>query len=396
MSKWRLIKNSVRFAFRAKRRWITFVVIFALLSAFTTLFINIFNSYGTELLLYHKGFYIKANDYGTVTLSQGEALSQEILKLPQVESVHIFKYFDLGSYIRVFSIDVASRWLFKEAKPSFLLHGQYLTGRGQALISKNNTFLGDSGLSSINISITIKLANILTFDNSTSTFRLSVVGELGDKIVASHKLKLFVTEDDFTQLHDFVNVSTPIYCYSMAVLVNGPLYNPFDNSIYNNKMALDDPDEPLSQLVKNPTYGLWGDPDPGNPAAAKKDRASRFLYFIVGIAGGIVLTILYNFLIVWFRKREIAILRALGYENGEIRINMLGESFTISFIGYIVGIASIIIYYAANGMTFSNQLLSIWAILASFGIVVLITIPGLLLSSFSFVRVSPIILFRGR
>ena len=89
-------------------------------------------------------------------------------------------------------------------------------------------------------------------------------------------------------------------------------------------------------------------------------------------------------------------LRALGYEKGEIRINLIGESLTISFLGYTIGILGIIVYYLAQGMTFTNQLLSIWALLTSFAIVVLISIPGLLLSSLSFVKVSPIILFKGR
>ena len=109
-----------------------------------------------------------------------------------------------------------------------------------------------------------------------------------------------------------------------------------------------------------------------------------------------MLTILYNFLIVWFRRREVAVLRAMGYEKGEIRINLMGESLTISFVGYLIGILAILIYFWIQQMAFNNYLLTWTTLLISFSIVVLLTIPGLLLSSLSFVRVSPVILFKAR
>ena len=84
MGKWRLIKNSVRFAFRAKRRWITFVIIFAFLSAFITFFAGVFNMYSTDELLEQKGFYIKANGYGSVTDAQAQSIFTEISGLSQV------------------------------------------------------------------------------------------------------------------------------------------------------------------------------------------------------------------------------------------------------------------------------------------------------------------------
>ncbi len=118
--------------------------------------------------------------------------------------------------------------------------------------------------------------------------------------------------------------------------------------------------------------------------------------FFFGIVGGIVLTILYNFLIVWFRRREVAVLRAMGYKKNEIRINLLGESLTISFVGYLVGILAIVIGFWILQMLTNNSLLTWATLLVSFVVVVVLTIPGLLLSSLSFVRVSPVILFKAR
>ena len=392
---WRLIKNSVRFAFRAKRRWITFVIIFAFLSAFITLFVGAFNQYSTEQLLNQKGFYVKATDEGTVTEAQGLNLKTGIEALTQVEKVALFRYFDLGDYIRVYGVDPASKWMFGDEKPSFLINGKYADKQGEVIVSKNATIRADVGTILGNVSSTLQKGDLLVFENSTK-LELDVVGEIDDLIFAQDKLKIFVTNPDFDLLYsDFGNGVTK-YCHSLALLVFGKLYSPFDKEIYNNMIALDTPGEPLYLLVKNPTYGDWADPITAGPDVARKDRATRMLYFIFGVVGGVLLTILYNFLIVWFRRREVAVLRALGYEKGEIRINLLGESFTISLVGYIIGILSIIIYYAARGMTFTNQLLAWQTLLVSFSIVVLLTIPGLLLSSLSFVRVSPVILFKAR
>lgn len=396
MGKWRLIKNSVRFAFRAKRRWITFVIIFAFLSAFITFFAGVFNMYSTDELLEQKGFYIKANGYGSVTDAQAQSIFTEISGLSQVESVALFRYFDLGDYIRVFGVDPDFQWAFREAKPSLITDGHYVQSFGDAVVSQNATIKADVGTFPGNISVSLQKGDILHFENPTTTFELTVVGEIKDIIVAPDKLRIYITDTDFESLHTDFGASSPIYCYSMAVLVKGDLYAPFNTDIYDNMNTLDDPSEPLFILTENIVFGDWLDPDYAIPDTVKKDRASRFLYFIFGMVGGILLTILYNFLIVWFRRREIAVLRAMGYEKGEIRINLLGESLTISIVGYIIGILAILIYFWTQQMTFTNQLLNLWTLLISFGIVVGLTLPGLFLSSFSFVRVSPVILFKGR
>ncbi len=391
---WRLIKNSVRFAFRAKRRWITFVIIFAFLSAFITLFVGAFNQYSTEQLLNQKGFYVKATDEGTVTEAEGLNLKTQIEALPEVEKVALFRYFDLGDYIRVYGVDPASKWMYGDAKPSFLRTGKYIEQQGEALVSINATIRADVGTILGNVSATLQKGDLLVFENSTR-LAFNVVGEITDLIFTQDKLKIFVTDTDFDLLYSDFGSGITKYCHSISVTVLGKLYSPFDKEIYNNMMALYG-SSPLSVLVENPTYGDWGDPIAQDPNVSRRDRATRMLYFIFGVVGGILLTVLYNFLIVWFRRREVAVLRAMGYEKGEIRINLLGESFTISFVGYILGILSIIIYYAARGMTFTNQLLAWQTLLVSFSIVVLLTIPGLLLSSLSFVRVSPVILFKAR
>lgn len=109
-----------------------------------------------------------------------------------------------------------------------------------------------------------------------------------------------------------------------------------------------------------------------------------------------VLVLLYNALIVWFRKREIAVLRAMGYKKREIRINLLGESLTISLLGFIIGLSAMLIYFWTQGFTFTNQVITPLTLLMSFGIVVGLSIPGLLIASVSFTRVNPILLFKAR
>ncbi|MHA1201681.1 MAG: ABC transporter permease [Candidatus Heimdallarchaeaceae archaeon] len=398
MAMWRLIKNSVRFAFRAKKRWITFVVIFAFLSAFITFFAGTFNQYATDDLLEQKGFYIKAQNTESlkVNASQAEALVGEIEDLPGIESVAMFRFFDLGDYIRVFGVDPGSSWMFKSAKPSLIRNGHYISERSDVVISTGSTIKADLGTFSSNVSATIHIGEQINFVNAAeTTFELNVVGEINDTVNAPDKLRMFISDEDFDYLHDNFADTTPIYCESISVLVVGNLYNPFSDEIFENMILYDEASEPLFTLVNEGSYGSWIPPDTV-AESVKKQRATDFLIFIFGITGGILLTILYNFLIVWFRRREVAVLRAMGYEKREIRINLLGESLTISFVGYLVGILAIVIYFWVQQMAFSNYLLTWTTLLISFVIVVVLTIPGLLLSSLSFVRVSPVILFKAR
>ncbi|MCK4895977.1 MAG: ABC transporter permease [Candidatus Heimdallarchaeota archaeon] len=398
MAMWRLIKNSVRFAFRAKKRWITFVVIFAFLSAFITFFAGTFNQYATDDLLEQKGFYIKAQNTEIIKVneSQAEALVDQIEDLPGIESVAMFRFFDLGDYIRVFGVDPGSSWMFKSAKPSLIRSGRYIIERSDVVISTGSTIKADLGTFSSNVSATLHIGEQINFVNAAeTTFELNVVGEINDTVNAPDKLRMFISDEDFDYLHDNFADTTPVYCESISVLVIGNLYNPFSEEIFENMIRYDEPSEPLFTLVNEGSYGSWVPPDTV-AESVKKQRATDFLIFIFGIAGGILLTILYNFLIVWFRRREVAVLRAMGYEKGEIRINLLGESLTISFVGYLIGILAIIIYFWIQQMAFSNYLLTWTTLLISFVIVVVLTIPGLLLSSLSFVRVSPVILFKAR
>ncbi len=399
MALWRLFKNSIRFAFRARKRWFTFMIIFALLSAFVTLLVSEFNNFATADLMNHKGFYSLAVENST-TLEQGEALKAQLEALEGVETVALFPYFDFGSYMRVFGVDPEHKWMFSRAKPTTLTSGKYLSHDGEVMASSNSSLKADFGETAIDVVVTIRKGEKITFINNTGSApvmkTLEVVGDIDDDIKADGKLKIFVTMNDFEEIHDYYGADTTIYCYSIALIVQGDLFKPFDNTIEQNMQALRTPGSSFLTTVGNNTYGDWQAPIHSVPSETQKERARATLAFVVGVIGGFVLTILYNFLIVWFRKREIAILRAMGYKHTEIRISLLGEVLTISFFGYLTGVLGILIYYWFQGMTFMNETMSLMTLLISFCLVVIISIPGLLVASFSFNKVSPIMLFKGR
>ncbi len=400
MNFWRLFKNSVKFAFRAKKRWITFVIIFALLSAFITFFVSTFNGYNTENLIEYKGFYLKESSSHSVTEVQGKNFAANITELPQVENVTLFRYFDLGSYIRVFSVDPAARWMFDDAKPSLLSTGRYIMFKNEALISYGATIHADLGGLSSSVNATLHRGESLIFGNGAENVTISIVGEIHDKIFAPSKLKLFLNDETFDYIQQNFSDNATVYCYSLTVLVKGDMYNPFSSDLYNNIKALSSQDNIIyidpTDTEQTSKFGTWTVYYTPEAIRTKKAVATDFLYFVSGIAGGITLVLLYNALIVWFRKREIAVLRAMGYSKGEIRINLVGESITISFIGFIVGISIMLIYFWTQNMTFTNQVITPFTILISFGIVVVLAIPGLLITSVSFTKVNPILLFKGR
>ncbi len=397
MALWRLMKNSIRFAFRAKKRWITFVIIFAFLATFTTLFVSTFNEYNTAQLMRHKGFYIKADNNNPVTESVGEQLVDYYrTTISSVEKVVLFRYFDLGEQIRFYSVDPADKWLF-EVKPSNIFSGRYISSNGQAIVSTNAYLKIDAANITGEFRESLKTGDTLQFINDGEPFELNVVGQVNDTTIALRdRVRIYITNDDFDYINQQVGGNVQIYSHSIALTVTGELFNPFNEDVNNNMLNLMDLDSPLYIYQTEGAYGEWGDPRYEDPLEMRKIRTTNYLYFGVGILGGIILTILYNFLLGWFRKREIAVLRAMGYEKGEIRINLLGESLTISMFGYLLGILAILVYFLLRGYTLANQLLTPTTLLLSFIIVVVISIPGMLISSFSINRVSTVILFKGR
>ena len=108
-----------------------------------------------------------------------------------------------------------------------------------------------------------------------------------------------------------------------------------------------------------------------------------------------LISLLFSYLISRFRRREIAVLKALGYSNGSVRTALVAESITISLIGFFVGLGSAQAILMVNlGRFERNALFSLTAIGVSFLTIVVITLPGILFISRRVLKISPAEAFR--
>jgi predicted lysophospholipase L1 biosynthesis ABC-type transport system permease subunit len=74
--------------------------------------------------------------------------------------------------------------------------------------------------------------------------------------------------------------------------------------------------------------------------------AQNWYMLATSLIASIVLAILYAWIIINYRKTEIATLKCIGWTNGNIRTLIVGEILWVSFIAFVV-VAEILIHYAA-------------------------------------------------
>ena len=134
----KLLRKSIVFSTRSRRRFFTFVVVFAILSGATILLLSYFDNFSRQELLTHRGVVLKATGFGTgpnILLDDAEtAIGQNIIG---AEAVIYFKYVNFGSSLRIFSIDPKYPWAFSEIKPNNLVSGSFPNSDDDVLVSEN-------------------------------------------------------------------------------------------------------------------------------------------------------------------------------------------------------------------------------------------------------------------
>ncbi|MHA2249453.1 MAG: hypothetical protein ACXAD7_03775, partial [Candidatus Kariarchaeaceae archaeon] len=67
MGKLRVFRKSVRFTFRSRKRFLVFVLIFAIISAFVAFYIDSLDDLQTDRFLEQKGVVLQQDDENSVT-----------------------------------------------------------------------------------------------------------------------------------------------------------------------------------------------------------------------------------------------------------------------------------------------------------------------------------------
>ena len=192
---------------------------------------------------------------------------------------------------------------------------------------------------------------------------------------------------------------TFVHSMAIPIVIEGsgiPLFDIPTDKDYENVADLE---QTIQQdyLPDDVTYGNFNKNAETSPIDVKqKNRLQSLLTFVVAVGFGALFVFLFGMLIAKFRKREIAILKAMGYTRGSIQLSLVTEIFTDAIIGFTVGMGLIqlaLLYMSDFEPSTLFRPVSVWI---SFLIVVLMSLPGTFIITWRSLGVSPMTIFRDK
>ncbi len=410
MGNFRVFKKSVRFTFRTKKRFYVFTLIFAIIASIIAFYIDELDSLQTDRFLEQKGVVLLQDDDYGVTYDQGRNLLDDILDLEsdadiKIDDHVIYDYIDLDDFLRIYSININKPWFSNFAKPSLITNGRFPEKSSEVLVPDGSYQIRNSSVDNIRVCSKIVIGQKIIYEKSNGdSLSLKVVGtfdtdNLQVKPDKADRLWLFMNTNKFEQLISFFgNDTSDAYTYSMSFTVPGNVLL-FDQKATHKLVSnLNEGIKPLINDIANlPTYGSWEPTPEVLPSRRAAEEGTRNMVNLGFVAvGGIILSTMFAYLISRFRRREIAILKAMGYAHSSVRISLIAEIVTLAFAGFAFGItlAQGLLYYLSD---FNQHSLLRWqAVGISFLINVAISLPGMLFVSRRVLSVSPSEAFRDK
>lgn len=396
---YKLLMKSIVFSTRSRRRFFTFVIVFGILSGATIILLYNFDNFSREGLLVHSGVVIKSSTMDTVTLTtaQNDIGVTDGSTRGSAKVVIFYKYVNFGAGLRIFSMHPKYQWAFDDVSPTDLTAGNFPKGNNDVLVPEDAFLALADSQGAVNIytkpvvGTTIKIGRS---DDSEFDLRISGVYKKPTAVASDGLDWLFITEDAFDTLINQQNLNYgpgQIYVHSISIIASGDFLSA---SVYNNVDRLYAELSPTIDAL--PRY----DGVDHTPKSLKEgERSFSFLSLIFGMVGTFMVSTLYSYLITRFRRREVAVLKAMGYSKWNVRIVVLSEILVVAVTGFVIGLLVIQGYLwnplNRTGSYFYMIMFSPTA-LFSFIAVVISSIPGFFLITFRILSVRPIEIFRQK
>ncbi len=391
MGKLKLLTKSIIFSTRSRRRFFTFVIVFAILSGATIILISYFDNFSRQGLLSHKGIVVKTTGFDVVTESEAtSAFPNGVGSVTGYEEIIYYKYVNFGTSLRIFSMDSKYPWAFTDLKPNNLISGHFPTSSSHALVSEDAllTLQDTEGANSINIKPTVGTSFSIQ-GSSGPALELTVSGVFRktSSIESDTGMEwIFITKEKFSELIQDYLTTTQIYVHSITIIASGDV---FSGQAYTEVDSIGESLDGLNAEYQSPIYTRKTDKD--------DQRNTMFLSLMFGIVGTFMVSTLYSYIITRFRRREVAVLKAMGYSKWDVRIVVLSEILVVAVTGFIIGIAGIQAYiYLVKTSSYVYYIIFSPTALLSFLAVVLSSIPGFLLITKRILGVRPIEIFRQK
>jgi hypothetical protein len=237
MGQLKLLTKSIVFSTRSRRRFFTFVAVFAILSGATIILLNYFDGFSRQELLDQKGIVLKASTFGTpgaLTLAEAQTSLgiNDGQSLSGASKVIFYKYINFGSSLRVFSIDPHYPWAFTDLKPNNLAQGSFPSSSYKALVSEDLLLPLQDSESGNFIYTKPGIGTTFTVGSSSdSEYELKISGIFKKPPIALQDPEarewIFVTETAFNRLinDEYLGFSeSEIFVHSVTVIASADLF----------------------------------------------------------------------------------------------------------------------------------------------------------------------------
>jgi len=404
----RALSKGFTLAKRSKRTWV-FMILFSLLIWMIAVNINQIHRLETDELLNLRGVSVLFTS-GIMTEKQF-AQSNFIDIINDVSEYTRGVYLLCGSVLRLDLTTIAFVWLkpyqnmmyspelswvVEQIKPTKIVEGRALN-----MDSERDAIVGKRF--SINFQVSDKIINV------SATIGSKVEFKFGTKLVLLEIVG--VSSDDFSSFAELLSKATGLSISASSILFTtqnfvkergGEIINP-DNTyilrvIFTAKgeigllniaagRVIDANRNKIESRIKESAYsGLLGEI---SPKISGREYEQTMVIVLTSTLIMILITLMYAFILVSFRKYDIATLRAIGWGSKHIFMLTLGEFTLTILLGYFVGVISSMVFFTYNRVPFSHL-----AYVGAFGIVILSLLIGLLIIRQRVLKIPPMEAFR--
>ena len=342
---------------RNKKRTIPLLLLFLILFSLATYQLLKVESYNTDSLVATRGIIVETTRSITASDSFDDIGNMKSEVDPYVTGIFAVYYVEvIPGELGVISVYAYKnymnydwRWIVDEMKPTRIVYGHHVNSRGEAVINANYR-ITQSGRGGLTVEQGINgVGSYITLTSGDKPpLKLKIVGVYNTTEPGFTKLSggvpnlLFISWDDFRDLVERVWSPSAsdakradfVYIRRVVFLVSGDLLS---DTIINNLETVKS--KLTSWVSTHAGYDVMSSSNV-DPSAFRTDLT----WGLTTILFSLVLAFIYAFIIVKFRNKDIAVLRAIGWKKIDVLGYAFGEFFLIIFSAYVLSLVALWLY----------------------------------------------------
>ena len=348
----RVFKTGINLAMRAKVRALIFIVLFTLVTTSSFLQSAKIYSYETSDLLRLKGIVLEPEK--PLTADKLDAKIRDIYDdardiLSGIYVVYGLTILDdqllivtVRDYRNLFQISDLP-WVVSEFKPTSIIAGRYISGPEEGII--NTDFAINFYEYGTPMSVHLTVGDTISFQAGYREINVRIVGitgsdlsSLSERIDMDVQNVLFVHWDTFERIaSDVEGISGPIesssriYVLRVIFIVKGSILTVLGGDIFAYRNSLKDTINEYYDNAYPLRLSLLEEISPG-------EFQNTLLIFLLSMVFQIVVAGIYAVLLIKLHRKDIATLRALGWDSRHIKIFAIGAFISTLLIGFVIGI----------------------------------------------------------